>query len=613
MNLLLLLLAAAAVLPIGPAARPWVPVVALSILSLQMQLITVTRTGALTSLTWVNAGLVTLLLLSPVSRGRMRAWIGALATDIVATCRTGIRDVRELDRLPRIISSLTLIFVAVFIVLWALLFVPETPDPYHLMKVVNIERTGTLAYVPAADLKINVLSHLYELLLADARQIPLIGTFWLNGQGLLLFVIYGLAAIALMRQPLQHQPSVPPWLFLLAIPALFHQFMLINNDILAFGLSLAALLLLQKGASGDSSALLIGWLGGLACAVKPTCFPIALAAMVFAPEPGRFGSLRLRLVAAAGIIIGAVAGGVLFHLWSNANVYGFALQAYESLGNRTTTLRGSIKSVTRFVLSLADGGLLTRRIWPGRGGWGGNLGWVVSVSILLLALRSVRELPARRALALCATTLLAFAAVYPDADVAHRMVLGPGVFAVVQAMTGARSTDQWRLTKTTTAVTTGLLPLAFVGCLAVIGWSGTQYLRQIQYLRLPEAVARRAPSIRKHPVWRMRELNVVARQYERVAITVQEDRLILDGVPYTQALVLQNPAQGHQGTWDLKALATADLIVIGPNQGPDNREATRLVNLCLPPSDQLATLSGVEMPLAAVDCTRRRLISFGEN
>lgn len=339
MNLLLLLMAAAAVLPIGRTHRLWVPVVALSVFSLQMQAITVIQIGRLTTLGWVNAGLVALLLLFPASRRRMLSWTGALVTDIAAACRTGIRELRDLDRMPRIISSLALTLVAVFIVLWALLFVPETPDPYHLMKVVNIERTGTLAYLPVADLKINILSSLYELLLADARQIPLIGTFWLNVQGLVLFLIYGLFAIALMRQPSQYEPLVPSWLFLFAVPAVFHQFMLINNDILAFGLSLAALLLLQEGASSDSRALLIGWLGGLACAVKPTCVPIALAAMIFAPEPRRFGSVRLRLVATTGSVVGAVAGGMLFHLWSNANVYGSALEPYASLGNRATTLR----------------------------------------------------------------------------------------------------------------------------------------------------------------------------------------------------------------------------------------------------------------------------------
>jgi hypothetical protein len=50
----------------------------------------------------------------------------------------------------------------------------QAADPYHLERVAQIQRLGTLAYDPAnVDQKVNVLGWTYELVLADVDQTPL--------------------------------------------------------------------------------------------------------------------------------------------------------------------------------------------------------------------------------------------------------------------------------------------------------------------------------------------------------------------------------------------------------------------------------------------------------
>ena len=70
----------------------------------------------------------------------------------------------------------------------------EAADPYHLVKVDRIERTGTLAYDRTTEAKVNILNSTYELLLADLRSVPVAGP-WLvrihGVWGLLLFLIVG--------------------------------------------------------------------------------------------------------------------------------------------------------------------------------------------------------------------------------------------------------------------------------------------------------------------------------------------------------------------------------------------------------------------------------------
>ena len=92
----------------------------------------------------------------------------------------------------------------------------------------------------------------------------------------------------------------------------------------------------------------------------------------------------------------------------------------------------AVTSVVRYLVSLFDLGTLTRRWWPGRGGWGATYGlpFVWAMGVLFYARR---QPDVRRTLWLAAAYGIAFAAVYPDADVAHRLVLAPGLLVIAVA------------------------------------------------------------------------------------------------------------------------------------------------------------------------------------
>jgi hypothetical protein len=69
-------------------------------------------------------------------------------------------------------------------------------DPYHLDRMAQIERLGTLAYDLAAEPKVNSFSWAYELVLADIHQIPYVGGVLLRLHGLFGIAIYLLALSA---------------------------------------------------------------------------------------------------------------------------------------------------------------------------------------------------------------------------------------------------------------------------------------------------------------------------------------------------------------------------------------------------------------------------------
>ena len=72
-------------------------------------------------------------------------------------------------------------------------------DPYHLERVSQILRLGTLEYDTTADIKVNVLASSYELELADLAQTP-----WIGGVLLRLHALWSLAyftlGVAAIRQ-----------------------------------------------------------------------------------------------------------------------------------------------------------------------------------------------------------------------------------------------------------------------------------------------------------------------------------------------------------------------------------------------------------------------------
>lgn len=323
--------------------------------------------------------------------------------------------------------------VAIVVAVLAVRLPLEAADPYHLERLQRIQQTGTLAYDPAAHPKVNVLGWLYEASLADLAAIPAVGPVLLRGHGLLGLALYVVTARATFQ--ILHG-AIPPAGWLVAVlPVVFHQFVMVKNDL--FGAIPASLVLAWVVARTAETRVMVnawaGWLAGLAIGVKLTSFPLAVvfgAAMLWPrPRPG----LAPRLAAAAlGTAVGLVAAGLLFVLVENVSVYGDAVAPFAALGNRTAGIVDAAVSVGRFAVSLFDMGLVTRDVWPGRGGWAGTYGLplVWALAVLLAAWRT--DL-ARRTLVACGLYWLLFAAVYPDADVAHRLALAPGLVAVAAA------------------------------------------------------------------------------------------------------------------------------------------------------------------------------------
>ena len=211
MNLLLLLAALLpwSTSPVSVFSRIYI---AISLLSIEMQVATLTGVGTFRSLVAFNAILAGLLVAWQRTRGvAFRGWTSAI---------------RPLGPWP----------------VWALLggivlllnvSLPlESADPYHLDRVAQIERFGTLEYDPAADSKVNILGWIYELVLADVRQIPLVGSGLVHLHGLFGLLFYGVT-LAAVQTWLRPGPSRWPLAALLVVPALFHQFVLIKNDLFA--------------------------------------------------------------------------------------------------------------------------------------------------------------------------------------------------------------------------------------------------------------------------------------------------------------------------------------------------------------------------------------------
>ena len=317
-------------------------------------------------------------------------------------------------------------------------------DPYHLHRVDQITSLGTLAYDPAVlDIKINVLAGVYELLLADLRipgmSTALVRLHGLFGLGLYLLVVAAVNTWIGVRRR---------WLLmtLLVIPVVFHQFVLVKNDLFGALPAFVALawVVTRAGEMAWTEAAAAAALAGLAVGIKISSAPIALMVGVFVVAD-HWRRWRLIVAAAAAGLLGAVAGGLLFALLENRLVYGSLLQPYTSLGNRHEHVADAATGVVRFALSLVDVGFVTPRMWPGRGGWGSTFGLPLIWALATLALHW-RETRARRALMASGVCFFTFAVTYPDADIAHRMVLAPGLLLIATALGCADGDDRYSTT-----------------------------------------------------------------------------------------------------------------------------------------------------------------------
>jgi hypothetical protein len=306
-------------------------------------------------------------------------------------------------------------------------------DSYHLERVEQIERLGTLEFDPAATPKVNIVGWLYELMLADVRQIPVVGPAIVKLHGVFGLLLYGLTLAAIFTiLPPPHARW--PVIALLVVPAVFHQFVLVKNDLFIAAPALVALVwLVRSGAAGGRNEMMwAGWLIGLVAGYKLTNLPLVILAGGAVVVATRGREWRPLISLGAGLAIGIVTSGLLLTLWQNATWYGdpFASAPVEEMGNRTSGAVEAAESVTRFGISLVDLGQLTRRWWPGRGGWGGTFGLplIWAVAVLALHYRQVRE--ARWALALAGLHFLGYAAVFPDADLTHRLALAPALLVI---------------------------------------------------------------------------------------------------------------------------------------------------------------------------------------
>lgn len=345
----------------------------------------------------------------------------------------------------------------------------EAADPYHLDKVTHIEQTGSWAYDLNADKKINILSNVYELALADLDQVPVVGPSFVRFHGIIGLFLY-LAAIASARELLGVR-SGWPWAVLVVVPVVFHQLVLIKNDLFVAipGFVVLAWVVGRASQAEPQEFLWAAWLAGFSVAVKLTNLPLLMVTVVAVwPAANRVTLLRATML---GALLGILSGGLLFILIENLRWYG-ELMPVADMSSRYAGQVDRVVGIFRFAISLVDLGLITRVVWPGRGGWGGTFGlpFVWAIAVLLLRVRSMPE--ARWTLAICAFQLLAFAVVFPDADVAQRLALAPALLAIVVALT-ASATDgafarQARL---------ALVPVLLLSA-AQIGRSALLYLEQ---------------------------------------------------------------------------------------------------------------------------------------
>ena len=322
----------------------------------------------------------------------------------------------------------------------------QAADPYHLERMAQIQRFGTLAYDPInPDPKVNVLGWTYELMLADIDQIPWVGHWLLRVHGLFGIALYVLAIgtartwFAPWRPPSSVAPrSSTHWCraAVFVVPVVFHQFVLVKNDLFGALPALAVLAwLVARAARADTREILwAAWLTGFAVAIKLTSAPLAL---IFAAAVAIERTDRLAVLwpVIGGGIVGALCGGMAFTMIENVRWYGSLLAFREAGGayNRNATIGEMAIGIGRFAISLFDLGLVTRRVWPGRGGWGGTFGLPMIWAIGVLLWRYRASAVARRALWIAGAYFLVFAAIYPDADIAHRLALAPGLLVIVTA------------------------------------------------------------------------------------------------------------------------------------------------------------------------------------
>jgi hypothetical protein len=389
---------------------------ALSLVSLEIQIVT-----------WADVGTVRTLILPNVALAAVLVWWTSQPRHVGPDLEDEARHWRYL--LPAALA------IGV-VVLFLNNTLPLTPvDPYHLERVERIEHVGTIAYDPTVDRndpRLNSLNWLYEFLIVDVKLIPMIGERVLRNHGFVGLTLYALTASAMLRLL-----QVPPgWLgvMLLSVPLVFHQLVLIKNDLIG-GLPAAVVLAWMVSRVRNAPVhefLWAGWLTGIAVSIKLTTFPLAVVLVAGSLIWRR--DVRAIAALAAGGAAGAVAGGFVFTLIENFRTYGSAVGPLLAITGRPTGLADAAVSILRFTISLFDLGILTRILWPQAGGWGGTYGLPLIWALAVLAVCARRAPQARETLALIVVYWLLCASTNIDMGTAHRYALGPGLLAVAVAI-----------------------------------------------------------------------------------------------------------------------------------------------------------------------------------
>jgi hypothetical protein len=323
----------------------------------------------------------------------------------------------------------------------------EAADAYQLERIAQIERVGTLDYNQSADPKVNITGAFYELVIADLKQIPVAGPLLVRMHGVLGLVLY-LVTLATVRTWFGQGGS--PWArsLLLVVPVVFHQLILIKNDLFFAAPSLVVLawLVAPKDDVSWVDLMWAGWLTGLVVGGKGVNFPLAIVLVLGVWLFQRRRILGSTAWIAVGGAVGAVCSGLMLTAVLNLRVYGdvFASGPMSDMTRWYDSPAHASTGVMRFAISLGDMGQVTTRLWPGRGGWGGTFGLPIVWALAVLIANAGSARDARRALACAGAFLLLFALGFPDADLAHRIVLGPGLLLLVVALqVSARSPARW--------------------------------------------------------------------------------------------------------------------------------------------------------------------------
>lgn len=423
-------------LPLLAALVPWADTplaaftriyVACSVLSLEMQLVTWLDVGSLRSLAPLN------IAVAVVSTGwhlkrRAPAW-------------NWVAPVMRVAPWPAIAG------LAVLVAGLNLWLPVEAADPYQLDRVAQIERLGTLGYDVTANPKVNIAGAFYELMVADLRQLSVVGPGMIRLHGLVGLSLY-LITLAAIAPWFAQRTSVWGRCLPLVVPVVFHQLVLLKNDLFLAAPALVALAWLVSEA-GDAPWADVGWgawLVGIAVGSKQVHAPLSLVLVGGLWVFRRGGRVRAAAGLALGGLVGGACAGLPLTLLQNAAFYGDALATgpVADMGNLNTTLAAAAAGAGRFAMSLFDLGLVTPAMWPSRGGWGGTFGLPFIWAVAVLVPRLGRDADVRRVLLCAGLHMAGFAVWFPDADLSQRLVLGPGLLVIVAATAvAARGSARW--------------------------------------------------------------------------------------------------------------------------------------------------------------------------